>query len=137
MPKKDDRDGETQSTLPASARTYWADLFSIRPRINETLPPTEYLLASLRTLDGVVCLISLALSFAAIADLLFGGEFFPLKYREDFGKALVILIFSPALLFFLMVRLRQYLSAQYKVSEIFRALALASFFFFLNFGWGK
>lgn len=84
-----------------------------------------------KTIDGIAFL------FCSVAAILWVGMIFFFPGLHDnggqAGKLAVLAIFTPLILFFLLIRLRQLPWAGIRASSWFRAVVLVFVFFLINF----
>jgi len=77
-------------------------------RIDERLGVATYLRATMKTVDGLAWFIVSIASMICFLDVLFGANVIPLRDSADSSKAVVLLLFSPLLVFLILVWLRQF-----------------------------
>ena len=86
-------------------------------RIDEHLHARKYLSLFVSRPDGKMWVLTSVLAMLCGLSLLVGVQFIPLRYSSNVAKALVLLIFSPIILFGVLVWLRQMFSIDQDWSE--------------------
>ncbi len=85
------------------------------------------------TVDGIAWLVTCATSILGLADIYFSLNAMPLRHSENPGKAVVLLIFSPLIIFGFLVRFRQSMNAEKKARIWFRAALCIVTYALINF----
>jgi len=83
--------------------------------------------------DGKAWVLTIFAFLIALLDLLAETNVLPIRDREDFGKALVLLIFSPLITFLVVTMLRQLPFSSKSYAKWMRAIACIGVFLILNF----
>ncbi len=102
-------------------------------RIDERMPFSTYMKAYSKEIDGRAWLIVSIASLVALIDLLAGTQLVPIREVGDFGKAVVLLVFTPPLSFLVCTMLGQLPLSSRTSSAWMRAIACAGTFLILNF----
>ncbi|MDO3624021.1 hypothetical protein Q3O98_23380 [Ralstonia pseudosolanacearum] len=101
-------------------------------RIDENIGVTAYLKLTARTIDGQAWLATCIASLILAAGLSFDIALAPLRDIGDKPKAMVLLLFSPLVIFMILFRLRQTFSGS-RMSAFIRAGLCIIAFLALNF----
>lgn len=94
---------ENIETLPKSNER----AIDMKP-FNEQLDIRTYLKKSMRTVDGLAWLATCVASIFCLLDILIGTSIIPLRDASRPSKAATLLLFSPLLIFLLLVWVRQF-----------------------------
>ncbi|MDM7857707.1 hypothetical protein [Thiopseudomonas acetoxidans] len=101
--------------------------------MNKNISLIRYLTEIMRQVDGKVLLLIMVFSVFMLVDIVLGVGLIPMRWREDFGKALVLILFSPLLCFLIITVMRLFPFASKPCSAWFRAGACIYFFITINF----
>jgi hypothetical protein len=102
-------------------------------RIERGMPFSAYMRAFLKEADGRMWAFVSIADFLVLIDVLTGTQFAPIREQADFGKAIVLLAFSPLLLFLTIAVLQQLPLSSRRFSSWMRALVCLGAFLILNF----
>lgn len=102
-------------------------------RINERLSVGDYLMQTLRTLDGMAWLLVCVGSVVCLLDIFVGSNLIPLRDAARPAKAIILLLFSPLLVFLILVWSRQLPFGSYRVSMWIRGGLCLMAFLIINF----
>lgn len=102
------------------------------PRIDEHLDVGTYLKQTMRTVDGLAWFAVSIASIFCLMDILLGTNIIPLREVARPSKAITLLLFSPLVIFSILVRLRQLPMSGYHSSWI-RAILCVFVFLYINF----
>lgn len=102
-------------------------------RIDERASVTDYLKASLHTIDGLTWVFVCLASALCLLDVTAGLNVIPLRETKDFGKAVVLLLFTPLITFLMLVWLRQLPLGRNSVSSLIRSAMCFASFLAINF----
>jgi len=102
-------------------------------RIDERMPVSAYVRAYSKGIDGKAWIIVSIASLVALIDVLAGTQLVPIREAGDFGKAVVLLIFTPLLSFLVTTMLRQLPLSSRTSFAWMRAIACVGTFLILNF----
>lgn len=102
-------------------------------RIDERMPVSVYIKAFVKEIDGKAWIFVSIASLIALIDVLAGTKLVPIRETIDFGKSLVLLVFTPLLAFLVVTMLRQLPLSSGIFSAWVRALACLGTFLILNF----
>lgn len=102
-------------------------------RIDEQLEIKIYLRETLCTVDGMAWFIVSLTSIICLLDILFGTNVIPLRDSAKPAKAATLLLFSPLLVFLILVRLRQLPFGAYRTAMWIRACLCIAAFLIINF----
>ena len=100
---------------------------------DEHLPLHVYFKNLVRTPDGIAWIVTCIGAAVALADLLIGTNFVPLRDGASKSKAVVLLMFSPLLVFLFLIVLRQLPFARYAIAAWIRAAICIACFLAINF----
>jgi hypothetical protein len=101
--------------------------------MNKNISLMQYLIEIIRWVDGKVFLLIISFSVLMLIDVALGVGLIPIRWREDFGKAVVLILFSPLLCFLIITVMRLFPFASKPYSAWFRAGACIYFFIIVNF----
>lgn len=101
--------------------------------IDERMPVSVYMKACSKEIDGKAWGIVSIASLVALIDVLAGTQLLPIREKSDFGKAVVLLLFTPLLSFLVIKMLRQLPLASRTFYVWIRAIACVGTFLILNF----
>jgi hypothetical protein len=101
--------------------------------IPERLPVSGYMKCFVRQIDGITWVLVSIASLLLLLDVMAGTEFVPIRERTDFGKAIVLLIFTPLISFLVVTFLRQFPFSSGIFSAWMRAAACLGTLLILNF----
>lgn len=101
--------------------------------IDERLPVTVYLRATIRTVDGIGWLLVCLVTLLCVLDIQFGTNIIPLRDANKPEKAMTLLVFSPLLTFLILVWLRQFPFGKNTVMTWLRAILCFFAFLIINF----
>jgi hypothetical protein len=102
-------------------------------RIDERLGVAAYLKASMKTVDGLAWIVVSIASMICLLDALLGTDVIPLRDSADSSKVVVLLLFSPLLVFLILVWLRQFLFSVNRIAMWTRAGLCVAAFLIINF----
>lgn len=102
-------------------------------RLEEFSKATTYIHQSIKTIDGMAWLAGCAASLICLLDIFFGFNFVPLRNAVNIEKSIALLLFSPLLIFLILVCLRQLPFNQSIFSSWFRAAVCLFVFVKINF----
>ncbi len=102
-------------------------------RIDERMPVSAYIKAFINEIDGKAWVFVSIASLITLIDVLAGTKLLPIRETTDFGKALVLLAFTPLLSFLVVTMLRQLPLSSGIFSTWVRAMACLGTFLILNF----
>lgn len=102
-------------------------------RIDERLNVGAYLRATMGTADGMAWIVVCVASFLCILDISLGTNIIPLRNVAKPSKALTLLLFSPLLVFLILIRLRQLPFGVYRLAMWARASLCVVAFLIINF----
>lgn len=102
-------------------------------RIDERLPISAYIKSFIKEIDGKAWIFVSIASLIALIDISAGTKLVPIRETTDFGKSLVLLAFTPLLVFLVVTMLRQLPLSSGRFSAWVRALACLGTFLILNF----
>lgn len=102
-------------------------------RISEQLGVRPYLIATIKTLDGKAWILCCIASVICLLDRLFEINMIPLRDSADAPKAITLLLFSPLLVFLVLIWLRQLPIGFNRSFEWIRAVFCIVFFLLINF----
>jgi hypothetical protein len=109
-------------------------VFANTEHIDERLPVSEYFKKTIHTVDGIAWLITCVASLICLLDILLSTNFIPLRdIPSDTEGAVVLLLFSPILIFCFLVNFRQPIGPDSKLNMWFRATLCIVIFFLINF----
>jgi hypothetical protein len=97
------------------------------------MPISAYMKAFAQEIDGKTWILVSIVSLVALIDVLAGTQFVPIREKSDFGKAVVLLVFTPLLSFLVTTMLRQLPFSSQKFSAWMRAVACLGVLLILNF----
>jgi hypothetical protein len=101
--------------------------------IEEKLPLLTHIKKTTKTMDGWALILICMASFLCILDIIFNTGFIPLRDSDEPSKALLLLLFSPFLIFLILVRLRQFPFSEYYFASFIRAILCIFAFLLINF----
>jgi hypothetical protein len=102
-------------------------------RIDERLSVGTYLRATTGTADGLAWIVVCITSVICFINVLLGLHIIPLRDVDKPSKALVLLLFSPMLVFLILVWLRQLPFNNYQLAMWIRAVLCIITFLIINF----
>jgi hypothetical protein len=94
---------------------------------------SAYMKAFVQEVDGKAWVLVCIASLVVLIDLLIGTKFVPIREKTDFGKAVVLLIFTPLLSFLAATMFRLMSSSSKKYTAWARAALCLGMFLILNF----
>ncbi|MBN9463529.1 MAG: hypothetical protein J0H00_20150 [Burkholderiales bacterium] len=100
--------------------------------IDERMPVLAYMKSFVREIDGKAWVLVSIASLVALIDVLADTQLVPIREKTDFGKAVVLLFFTPPLSFLVTAMLRQ-LSSSQASSAWMRAIACLGALLVINF----
>jgi hypothetical protein len=101
--------------------------------IDERMPISAYMKAFVQEIDGKAWILVSIASLVALIDALAGTQLVPIRETADFGKAVVLLVFTPLLTFLVTTMLRQLPFSSRTFSAWMRAVACLGTLLILNF----
>lgn len=101
--------------------------------IDERMPVSAYMKSFVREIDGKAWLLVSIASLVALIDVLADTQLVPIREKTDFGKAVVLLSFTPPLSFLVTAMLRQLPSSSQASSAWMRAIACLGALLVINF----
>lgn len=101
--------------------------------IDERLPVSVYLRKIVHTVDGLAWLAISVISVICLLDVILSLDILPTRYTQDQGKAIVLFLFSPLLIFLILVRFRQFQFSGSGFASWLRAGICVAVFFLINF----
>jgi hypothetical protein len=102
-------------------------------QFNESMDIQDYLKQSLRTVDGLAWIAVCIVSLLCLADVLLEINVFPLREISRPNKAVTLLLFSPLLVFLILVLLRQLPFKAGRIMSWIRAVFCVFSFLVINF----
>lgn len=102
-------------------------------RISEKLHIKSYVSETLFTLDGKAWILTCLGSVVCLVDLLLGTNLIPIRDVEKPEKAVLLLLFSPLLVFLILVRSRQLPFSSHSAFVWLRSILCVVVFFVVNF----
>lgn len=102
-------------------------------RIDERLGVGAYLSATMKTVDGMAWIMTCLASALCLIDISLGTNLIPLRDMAKPSKALTLLLFSPLLIFLILVWLRQLPFGSYRTAIWIRAICCVAVFLLINF----
>jgi hypothetical protein len=100
---------------------------------DEQLPISVYLRKAISSIDGIAWLIVCVASLVCLIDILLSTGLIPIRDSKNPSKAIVLLLFSPLIVFLVMVRARQLPFSGNKAAIWFRAVVCIFVFLIINF----
>jgi len=97
------------------------------------MPVSKYMKVLARDIDGMSCIFVLFASLVMLFDVLADMKIIPIRETADFGKAVVLIIFTPILSFLLIVVLRQLPLSAMTLSMWMRTVLCLGTLLVLNF----
>lgn len=94
---------------------------------------SDYLKQMSKTIDGIAWYGVCLLTIVCFCDLWFGTNAIPLRESHDIGKALVLLAFSPLIVFLFLLQTRLLPFASNRLASWMRAGLCLAIFLVLNF----
>lgn len=101
--------------------------------IDERSHVTEYLRETTKTIDGLGWLVTCLLTLLFLLDVYFGTNIIPLRDASKPEKAMTLLMFSPILIFLILVWLRQFPFGRNVIASLIRAVLCIFVFLIINF----
>ena len=101
--------------------------------IDGQLSVGAYLKQSFKTIDGLAWIVVCIVCIICVLDISLGINAIPLRESSDQPKAIVLLLFSPLLVFLILLWLRLLPLGAYKISAYIRACFCLLVFFIINF----
>lgn len=101
--------------------------------MDERMSISAYMKQFVRAIDGKAWLLVSAISLLTLVDVVAGTGAVPIREKSDFGKAVVLLAFTPLLSFLIVTMLRQLPFSQKKYSAWMRSVVCVGTLLFLNF----
>lgn len=102
-------------------------------KIDERLGVVAYVRLLLQEIDGRVWLAITLGSLISLLDYVSGLNIIPLREASDFGKTVVLLLFTPLIIFLVITTLRQLPFSSSVIASFGRALFCIFVFLLLNF----
>ena len=102
-------------------------------QIDENLDLSTYLKRSVKTVDGATWVAICIATVVCLADVLIGTNWLPLREIPRPGKAVTLLLFTPLLVFLILIVLRQLPFRLNQVMVWIRAALCIFAFLMLNF----
>lgn len=102
-------------------------------QINENLDVSTYFKRSAKTLDGATWVAIFFATVVCLADVMIGTNWLPLREILRPGKAVTLLLFTPLLVFLILIVLRQLPFRLNQVMVWIRAALCIFAFLILNF----
>lgn len=101
--------------------------------IDERMPISAYMKHFVQELDGKAWMLVSIASLFTLLDVIAGTNLVPIREKADFGKAVVLLVFTPLLSFLVTTMLRQLPFSSRTFSAWMRAIACLGTLLILNF----
>jgi len=102
-------------------------------KIDEQLSVSVYLKKSCSTIDGLSWLLTCFFSAICLVDILLETNWFPLRDVQNPSKAIVLLLFSPLIVFLVLIISRQLPSSENDAGAWIRAAICIFIFLIINF----